>query len=146
MKPRKLEKDKLKHWKRKRLTTFVIFCTFYCTNGTIHGLIANTCWIYIQRHFRPERPVLVYSVTMNARYLATFLFTIIVSNFHDKYRKTKMILILISCCGTVSGLLYIISYSYYFPILGIFLSGVTLLILPLTVGEMAKSYHPYEVA
>ena len=57
-----------------------------------------------------------------------------------------MILILISCCGTVSGLLYIISYSYYFPILGTFLSGVTLLILPLTVGEMARSYHPNELA
>ena len=146
MKPRIFQEDKLKHWKRKRLTTFVIFCIFYCTNGMIYGLIANTCWIYIQRHLKPEKPVLVYSVMMNARYLATFLFTVIVSNFHDKYRKTKMVLILISWCGTVSGLLYIISYSYYFPILGMFLSGVTLLILPVTVGEMARSYHPNELA
>ena len=146
MGPHILEEDKLKHWKTKRLSTFVIFCIFYFTNGMIYGLIANTCWIYIQSHFKPERPVLVYSVMMNARYLATFLFTVIVSNFHDKHRKTKMILILISWCGTGSGLLYIINYSYYFPILGIFLSGVTLLILPVTVGEIARCYHPNELA
>ena len=146
MKPRIFAEDKLKHWKRKCLTTFVIFCTFYCTIGMIYSLTANTGWIYIQRHFKPERPVVLYSVMMNARYLATFLFTVIVSNFHDKYRKTKMILILISCCGTVGGLLYIISYSYYFPILATFFLGVTLLVLPVTVGEMARSYPPYELA
>ena len=65
MKPRIFAEDKLKHWKRKCITTFVIFCTFYCTIGMIYSLIANTGWIYIQRHFQPERPMVLYSVMIN---------------------------------------------------------------------------------
>ena len=84
----------------------------------------------------------MYSFVTGIRFLPVLMFTFIVSGLHDKYRKTRLILIIINYITIIGGILYIIDSSYYFSIIGSFLSGFQYLSQSIAVGEMSRSHKP----
>ena len=87
----------------------------------------------------------MYSFVTGIRFLPVLMFTFIVSGLHDKYRKTRLILIIINYITIIGGILYIIDSSYYFSIIGSFLSGFQYLSQSIAVGEMSRSYTPKDI-
>ena len=140
-----LTEERFKKWKRKRLTTFIIFWVSYFWIGIFANLFRTTCFLYVKTHFETESPDLVYSFVTGIRFLPVLMFTFIVSDLHDKYRKTRLILIIINFVTIIGGLLYVIDSSYYFPIIGSFLSGFQYLAHTIAVGEMSRSYTPADI-
>ena len=140
-----LTEERFKKWKRKRLTTFIIFWVSYFWIGVSANLFRTTCFLYVKTHFETESPDLIYSFVTGIRFLPVLMFTFIVSDLHDKYRKTRLILIIINFITIIGGILYIIDSSYYFPIIGSFLSGFRYLARTIAVGEMSRSYTPTDI-
>ena len=140
-----LTEEKFKKWKRKRLTTFIIFWVLYFWIGIFANLFRTTCFLYVKTHFETGNPDLIYSFVTGIRFLPVVMFTFIVSDLHDKYRRTRLILIIINFITIIGGILYIIDLSYYFPIIGSFLSGFQNLAHTIAVGEMSRSYTPKDI-
>ena len=140
-----LTEEKFKKWKRKRLTTFMIFWVSYFCIGAFANLFRITCFLYIKTHFKTGSPDLIYSFATGIRFLPVLMFKFIVLDLYDKYRKTRLILIVINFITIIGGILYIIDSSYHFPIIGSFLSGFQYLARIIAVGEMSRSYTPADI-
>ena len=140
-----LTEEKMKKWKRKRITTVIIFWVSYFWIGVFAYLFRTTCFLYVKTHFETRKPDLVYSFVTGIRFLPVIMFTFIVSNLHDKYRTTRLILIIINFITMIGGILYIIDSSYYFPIIGTFLLGFQYLAITIAAGEMSRSYTPKDI-
>ena len=137
--------DKLKKWEIKRLQTFIIFCLLYMVNGMEFGIFIETCWVYVERQLNPERPYLIYSTMIFARYLATAIFTFPLTYWHDRSRRTKLIMISLNFVSITGSFVYIVNTSFIFPVIGSFLLGSLSLIEPVAVGEMSRAYSPKDV-
>ena len=51
-----LTEEKFKKWKRKRLTTFIIFWVLYFWIGIFANLFRTTCFLYVKTHFETGNP------------------------------------------------------------------------------------------
>ena len=140
-----MTEEKMKKWRRKRITTVSIFWISYFWIGIFAYLFRTTCFLYVKTHFKTGKPDLIYSFVTGIRFLPVILFTFLVSNLHDKHRKTRLILIIINFITMIGGILYIIDSSYYFPIIGSFLLGFQYLSITIAVGEMSRSYTPEDI-
>ena len=140
-----MTEEKMKKWRRKRITTVSIFWISYFWIGIFAYLFRTTCFLYVKTHFKTGKPDLIYSFVTGIRFLPVILFTFLVSNLHDKHRKTRLILIIINFVTMIGGILYIIDSSYYFPIIGSFLLGFQYLAITIAVGEMSRSYTPEDI-
>ena len=140
-----MSEEKMKKWRRKRITTVSIFWISYFWIGIFAYLFRTTCFLYVKTHFKTGKPDLIYSFVTGIRFLPVILFTFLVSHLHDKHRKTRLILIIINFITMIGGILYIIDSSYYFPIIGSFLLGFQYLAITIAVGEMSRSYTPEDI-
>ena len=140
-----LTNEQSKNWKLKRLSTFIVFWLVYLFHGMSASLFRTTGFIYVEGRFKAQSPYLIYSLIAGMRYLPVFMFVFIVSNLHDKYRKTRLMLIIINFLAIAGGILYIIDLSYYFPMIGSFLLGFPYLAQTIAVSEITRSHTPSEV-
>ena len=129
----------------KEIETFIIFCLLYMVNGMEFGIFIETCWVYVERQLNPERPYLIYSIMIFARYLATAIFTFPLTYWHDRSRRTKLIMISLNFVSITGSFVYIVNTSFIFPVIGSFLLGSLSLIEPVAVGEMSRAYSPRDV-
>ena len=140
-----LTEEKFKNWKRKRQATFIVFCVSYFWIGIFANLFRTTCFLYVKTHFKTGSPDLIYSFVTGIRFLPVLMFTFIVTDLHDKYRTTRLVLIIINFITIIGGILYVVDSSYYFPIIGSFLSGFQHLAHTVAVGETSRSYTPIDI-
>ena len=132
-------------WKRKRLSTFIVFCLQYFVYGMVFIMLASTAWYYVINQLKPKNTYVVYTVMTYLNYLPTFSLSLFTSNWHDKYRRTTLFVVINNYICMVGGIFYCISYSLYFPIFGCALLGVRFLVQPIAIGELARSYPPEEL-
>ena len=137
--------DKLKKWEKKRLQTFIIFCLLYMLNGMKYGLFIQTCWVYVKRQLNPERPYLIYSTMIFSRYLVAAVFSFPLTYWHDRTRRTKLIMISLNFFSIIGSVVYVVNKSFLFPVIGSFLLGSPFLMQPVAVGEMSRAYSPKDV-
>ena len=140
-----LTNEQSKNWKLKRLSTFIVFWLVYLFHGMSASLFRTTGFIYVEVRFKTQSPYLIYSLIAGMRYLPVFMFIFVVSNLHDKYRKTRLMLIIINFLTIAGGILYIVDLSYYFPMIGSFLLGFPYLAQTIAVSEITRSHTPREV-
>ena len=110
--------DKLKKWEKKRLQTFNIFCLLYMLNGMKYGLFIQTCWVYVKRQLNPERPYLIYSTMIFSRYLVAAVFSFPLTYWHDRTRRTKLIMISLNFFSIIGSFVYVVNKSFLFPVIG----------------------------
>ena len=137
--------DKLKKWERKRSQTFNIFCLLFMVNGMKYCLFIETCWVYVKRQLSHERPYLIYSTMVLSRHLAAAIFNFPLTYWHDRTRRTKLIMISVNFLSIIGSFVYIVNKSSLFPIVGTFLLGSPWLMQPVAVGEMSRAYAPKDV-
>ena len=78
-------------------------------------------------------------------YLPNMLFVLIIAHLHDKYRQTRLCVLVINVLCLLGGIIYTIDISIYFPIIGCFMLGIRFLVQPIAVGELARSYPPEQL-
>ena len=132
-------------WKRKRLFTFIVFCLQYFVSGMVFTMLASTTWYYVVNQLRPKNPYVVYAVMTNLNYLPTVSLSLFTSSWHDKHRRTSLLVAINNYICMIGGIFYSISYSLYFPIFGCALLGARSLVQPIAIGELARSYPPEEL-
>ena len=110
----------------KEIETFIIFCLLYMVNGMEFGIFIETCWVYVERQLNPERPYLIYSIMIFARYLATAIFTFPLTYWHDRSRRTKLIMISLNFVSITGSFVYIVNTSFIFPVIGVIFTGFTI--------------------
>ena len=131
---------KLNRWKRLRQQTFIIFCIEHLVIGMIHTMFATSSWFYITRQLQTERPYLIYSVMTYLHFLPNMLFGLIITHFHDKFRQTRLFILVINVLCIIGGILYAIDISLYFPLVGCFILGIRFFVQPIAVGEITRTY------
>ena len=129
-------------WTKRRFTTFSTFCVQYLVNGMVFSLLLTTYWTYITQQINTSKPYLVYALMTNLQYIPTIAFSLLVGNVHDKYRKTKLLMIIMNFACIIGGILYVFSDSSVLTLVACFLLGFRHLPLPITVGETVRSYAP----
>ena len=67
-------------WKRKRLSTFIVFCVQYFVYGMVFIMLASTTWYYVTNQLKPKNPYVVYTVMTYLNYLPTFSLSLFTSN------------------------------------------------------------------
>ena len=132
-------------WKRQRFTTFFIFCIQYLLNGMVYNLLLSTYWSYITKQLKTSEPYFVYALMTNLQYVPSILFSLLIGNLHDKFRKTKLAMIILNFICIIGGVLYAFSLSSVLALAACFLLGFRHLPLPITVGEVARSYAPKQL-
>ena len=140
-----MSKDKLKKWEVKRLQTFIMFCLLFMVNGMKYCLFIETCWVYVKKQLSPKRPYLIYSTMVFSRYLAAAIFNFPLTYWHDRTRKTKLIMISVNFLSIIGSFVYIVNNSFLFPLVGTILLGSPWLMQPVAVGEMSRAYPPKDV-
>ena len=138
-------KVEIERWKKKRRTTFIVFCLEHFASGMVHTLFTSTCWVYITGHLKTERSFLIYALMTYFQYLPNMLFGLITANLHDRFRQTKMFMVAINFLCLTGGIMYTIDTSVYFPVAGCFLFGIRFFVPPIAVGELARSYPSDEL-
>ena len=138
-------KVEIQRWKKKRQTTFIVFCLAHFTSGMVHTLFTSTCWVYITGHLKTERPFLIYALMTFFQYLPNLLFGLITANLHDRFRQTKLFMIAINFLCLTGGIMYTIDVSVYYPVAACFLFGIRYFMPPIAVGELARSYPSEEL-
>ena len=134
-----------KKWQRKRLTTVVVFCLYYGVIGVGFTMFTNSAWEYVSTMIKPLNPIMIYSLISYARYITGALFIIPSTFLHDKYRRTKLFMTITNFLSIIGSLLYVISSSVYPPLIGMFLMGFSYVMLPISVGEISRSYIPTKI-
>ena len=142
---REAVKFEIQRWRKKRRTTFIVFCLEHFARGMVHTLFTSTCWVYITGHLKAERPFLNYALMTYFQYLPNMLFGLITANLHDRFRQTKLFMIAINFLCLTGGIMYTIDASVYYPVAGCFLFGIRFFVPPIAVGELARSYPPEEL-
>lgn len=130
----------IEQWKRKRDTTFYTYCLIFFNNGFEQTLTVTTTWLYIIRLMTIENNRIYYAI-INAAYLfPTTIFSNVASAYCDKTRNLKRIMILTHVISIIGGLLYCNNTSPSYAIIGNFMSGFSLILRPLMIGDMARSF------
>ena len=114
-------------------------------NGMKYCLFIETCWVYVKRQLSPKRPYLIYSTMVFSRYLAAAIFNFPLTYWHDRTRKTKLIMISVNFLIIIGSFVYIVNKSFLFPLFGTILLGSPWLMQPVAVGEMSTAYPPKDV-
>ena len=86
----------VQRWKKKRRTTFIVFCLEHFASGMVHTLLTSTCWVYITGHLKTDEPFLIYALMTFFQHLPNMLFGLITANLHDRFRQTKQLMITIN--------------------------------------------------
>ena len=144
-KPETIPGDELKKWEKRRLQTFIVFCLLYAINGMKYGLFIDTCWVYVKRQLKPESPYFIYSIIIISRYLTAGFFGFPLTHWHDRHRRTRLIMISINYVSIIGSFFYIVSTSFLFPLIGSFLLGLPFLMQPVAIGELSRAYSPKHV-
>ena len=76
-----------------------------------------------------------------ASYLPCLLFINVVAHLGDKYRRIKLIIIILNFITIIGSIVYLIPNSPMYLLLGRFLTGFNIAARPLMTGEMARVYN-----
>ena len=137
--------DLMKEWEKRRLQTFIVFCLLYAISGMKYGLFIDTCWVYVKRQLKPESPYLIYSIIIISRYLTAGFFSFPLTHWHDRHRRTRLIMISINYLSIIGSFFYIVNMSLIFPLAGSFLLGLPFLMQPVAIGELSRAHSPKDV-
>ena len=135
----------VQRWKKKRRTTFIVFCLEHFASGMVHTLLTSTCWVYITGHLKTDEPFLIYALMTFFQHLPNMLFGLITANLHDRFRQTKQLMITINLLCLAGWIMYTIDISVFYPVTGCILFGIRFFLPPIAVGELARSYPPEEL-
>jgi len=136
----------IEKWKRKRLTTFLVFTFQYFLASVEISISYTTSWLYMNQVVQNKDQLNIYYGLMHAvSYLPCLLFINVVAYLGDKYRRIKLIIIILNFITIIGSIVYLIPNSPMYLLLGRFLSGFNIAARPLITGEMARVYNPEEL-
>ena len=145
MAQQKMTDEALKQWKKKRTSTFMIYCLVYLLSGMHTAFMNATIWIYVTRQIVNDNPYFVFGMINAILFLPSVILNPLIAYFGDKFRRPKIMLFLTNTLVILGSLLYMIYYSAWYPITGTCLLGFRFSIRPILVGEIARSYSPDEL-
>ena len=141
----KITDEAFKQWKKKRTSTFLVYCLVYLLHGMYAAFMNATIWVYVTRQIVNHNPYLVFGIINAISFLPSIILNPLVAYFGDKYRRPKMLLYLTNILVIFGSVLYMIYFSVWYPIIGTFLLGCRSSLRPVLVGEIARSYSPDEL-
>jgi len=86
-----------------------------------------------------------YGLMHASSFLPCLLFINVFAHLGDKYRRIKLIILLLNFLTIIGSIVYLIQSSPIYILLGRFLSGFNLAARPLMIGEMARVYNQEEL-
>ena len=141
----KITDETFKQWKKKRTSTFLVYCLVYLQHGMYAAFMNATIWVYVTRQIVNHNPYLVFGIINAISFLPSIILNPLVAYFGDKYRRPKIPLYLTNILVIFGSVLYMIYFSVWYPIIGTFLLGCRSSLRPILVGEIARSYSPDEL-
>ena len=141
----KITDEAFKQWKKKRTSTFLVYCLVYLLHGMYAAFVNATIWVYVTRQIVNHNPYLVFGIINAISFLPSIILNPLVAYFGDKYRRPKILLYLTNILIIFGSVLYMIYFSVWYPIIGTFLLGCRSSLRPILVGEIARSYSPDEL-
>ena len=141
----KITDEAFKQWKKKRTSTFLVYCLVYLQHGMYAAFVNATIWVYVTRQIVNHNPYLVFGIINAISFLPSIILNPLVAYFGDKYRRPKILLYLTNILVIFGSVLYMIYFSVWYPIIGTFLLGCRSSLRPILVGEIARSYSPDEL-
>ena len=145
MAKQKITDEALKQWKKKRTSTFMIYCLVYLLSGMHTAFMNATIWIYVTRQIVNDNPYFVFGMINAILFLPSVILNPLIAYFGDKFRRPKIMLFLTNTLVILGSFLYMVYYSAWYPIIGTCLLGFRFSIRPILVGEIARSYSPDEL-
>ena len=137
---------KYQKWKNSRGKTFISFCILTCCLGTEYSVIIPSLWFYIKDVISKDDPVkLLYGASLSIYYVAAIIGSFTITNYVDKTRKVRRIMLSLIICEIIGNILYSISLSPYFIIAGRFIQGFGDVNMSILTAEIARSYVPSEI-
>ena len=141
-KQHEMSEEKLLIWKKKRFSTFLIFCLQYLLNGVASLFIHATLWIYVTTLLSIHgEPFILYGVLSSLIFLPSILFTAIVAKLADIYRKPKLFLLIINFIVIFGYFLYIQSSLLTSVLCGCFFIGFEFTIRAAMIGEIGRLFQ-----
>ena len=128
-------------WIQKRRTTYMVIMYLYFIMGFENSANIATLWIYITTLMDTKHPEVFYGLINAAFYIPTLLISAAVSRWADKTRRFKLCLTVIIYINMSGSILYLIPFSPYFALFGKFFQGFCMVLCPMVVAEVARSYH-----
>ena len=141
----KITDEAFKQWKKKRTSTFLVYCLVYLLHGMYAAFMNATIWVYVTRQIVNHNPYLVFGIINAISFLPSIILNPLVAYFGDKYRRPKILLYLTNILVIFGSVLYMIYFSVWYPIIGTFLLGCRSSLRPVLVGEIVRSYSPDEL-
>ena len=128
-------------WIQKRRTTFMVIKYLCFIKGVENSANVATLWIYLTTMIDTKHPDVFYGLINAAFYTPAILISAAVNRWADKTRRFKLCLIVIIYINMSGNILYLIPFSPYFALCGKFFQGFCLVLDPLIIAELARSYH-----
>ena len=143
---RKISEESFKTWKKKRSSTFYIYCLMYLISGMHTAFMNATIWIYVTTQILTNKSYLVFAILNAIIFLPSVLLNPFIGYFGDKFRRPKLMLCITNMLSIVGSVLYMLYYSAWYPIIGSFLLGFRFPLRSIMVAETARSYSEDEVS
>ena len=144
--PHEMSEEKLLVWKKKRFSTFFIFCLQYLLNGVTSLFTYATLWIYVTTLLSIHgEPFILYGVLSSLIFLPSILFTALVAKLADIHRKPKLFLLIINFIAILGYFLYIQSSLLTLVLCGCFLIGFEFTIRAAMICEIGRLFELHEL-
>lgn len=92
MAQQKMTDEALKQWKKKRTSTFMIYCLVYLLSGMHTAFMNATIWIYVTRQIVNDNPYFVFGMINAILFLPSVILNPLIAYFGDKFRRPKIML------------------------------------------------------
>ena len=135
----------LETWKKKRRNTFIVYTLQYFMFGAEISGNAATLWIYVTTIMNTDSPGLFYGLINASVYVPSLIFGPVIARSVDKSRRIKLWFLVGNFLSMIGSIVYLIPNSPYCALTGKFFQGFAIVMRPLMVGEIVRSYHGYEL-
>ena len=130
----------LTEWKKKRESTYRVFCILAIFVGSEFSLIVPSLWFYLNDVIKTDHIKFYYATAAAIYYIAPIFGGLVISVYVDRTRNLKPVMLTLIAFEIIGSCMYAIYLSVYFPVVARFIQGFGEVNVSLMTAEIARVF------
>ena len=130
----------LTEWKKKRESTYRVFCILAIFLGAEYSMIVPSLWFYLKDVVKTDHIKIYYGTAFAIYYIASIFSGLTISVYVDRTRNLKPVMLTLIAFEIIGSCMYAIYLSVYFPVVARFIQGFGDVNMSLMTAEIARVF------
>ena len=130
----------LTEWKKKRESTYRVFCILAIFLGAEYSMIVPSLWFYLKDVVKTDHIKFYYGTAFAIYYIAPIFSGSPISMYVDRTRNLKPVMLTLIAFEVIGSCMYAVYSSVYFQIVARFVQGFGEVNISLMTAEIARVF------